>query len=247
MSPVRPGENFPYVFKAALRAAARRSRHAAPCRFATGAATPAARGLRRARRSPRPPRCSRRGLRLGAIGGPMALCRDGRTSRRPALRLRSGPCSACWRALLSTTWTSGTTGDWTRPTDRSISTSAERSDRAGKTICSPPFGRCCHVSRRPAGTMPPAGRASGPTTRRWPPAAGATRPRTLGDSGMPRPRPGARRPPEATRPRRPGPGRTSGGALHLDQVGAARQGGACATGCRTGSQSHPHKPLPHDH
>jgi tetratricopeptide (TPR) repeat protein len=40
------------------------------------------------------------------------------------------------------------------------------------------------------------------------------------------------RAPEATRPRPPGPGRTSGGALHLDQADAARPSEACATGCR---------------
>jgi hypothetical protein len=56
-------------------------------------------------------------------------------------------------------------------------------------------------------------------------------PRTLGDSGMP-PTPVAHRAPEATRPRWAGPGRTSSGALHLDQPGAARQSEACATGCQ---------------
>ncbi|GAA1626617.1 hypothetical protein GCM10009828_063370 [Actinoplanes couchii] len=39
--------------------------------------------------------------------------------------------------------------------------------------------------------------------------------------------------PEATRPRLPGPGRSSGGALHLDRADAARLGGACATGCHS--------------
>src|SRR5687767_13893560 len=44
-------EDLPYVFKAALAAAAHRSGVAAPCRFAPGAATPAARH-QRTRRSP---------------------------------------------------------------------------------------------------------------------------------------------------------------------------------------------------
>lgn len=41
----------------------------------------------------------------------------------------------------------------------------------------------------------------------------------------------SRRTPKAARPHPPGPGRTSSRALHLDQAGVARPGGACATGC----------------
>src|SRR3954453_18694047 len=47
-----------------------------------------------------------------------------------------------------------------------------------------------------------------------------------------RPGTATHRAPEATRPRPAGPGRTSGGALHLDQPDAARPSEACATGCR---------------
>src|SRR5689334_22939136 len=46
--------------------------------------------------------------------------------------------------------------------------------------------------------------------------------RALRDAGL-RPR-SSRRTPQATRLRPPGPGRTSGGALHLDQAGGLRDG-----------------------
>jgi hypothetical protein len=49
-----------------------------------------------------------------------------------------------------------------------------------------------------------------------------------------RPGSASRHAPEVTRPRPPGPGRSSGGALHLDQPDAARPSEACATGCRSG-------------
>ena len=45
------------------------------------------------------------------------------------------------------------------------------------------------MGRRAQGhKRPPAGRASGPTTRRWPPAAGATRPGPSAAPGWPQPR-----------------------------------------------------------
>ena len=80
-------------------------------------------------------------------------------------------------------------------------------------------GVCIRGRRRPASpgapsrvrraaVLPPAGRASGPTTR-------AAR-------GCGHPAEATHRTPKATRPGPPGPGRTSSGALPLDQVEQAR-------------------------
>jgi hypothetical protein len=64
-----------------------------------------------------------------------------------------------------------------------------------------------------------------------PPAAGGSAPGP-GRLRDVRPSTAPHRASEPTRPRPPDPGRTSGGALHLDQPDAARPSEACATGCR---------------
>ena len=87
----------------------------------------------------------------------------------------------------------------------------------------------CRASRRTA--MPPAGRASGPTTRTGPPAAGAP-PLDPGDSGMsgraPRPIAHRRQPDRARLVQVVRPvGRST-----WTRPSAARPSEACATGCR---------------
>ena len=101
------------------------------------------------------------------------------------------------------------------------------------------------TSATPAGQQPPPGPPRGTN-----PASGGQdlRPWTRKASGGPRANSATvgtptlrgalrerrlrppRHAPKATRPPPPGPGRSSGGALHLDQGAAARSGGTCATG-----------------
>jgi len=94
-----------------------------------------------------------------------------------------------------------------------------------------PHKRCLRRLRdlRPLRTpgMPPAARGTAPGPRH---------------SGKPQPgrRPYSRRAPKATRPRRGGQGRSSGGALHLDHPGAARQGRSL----RDGKTQTPHSARP---
>ena len=112
---------------------------------------------------------------------------------------------------------------------------ATRNRRTATATVAGPYGAYRDGRAR---AVPPAGRAAGPTTRIRPPAARAARPGPR-HSGKPR-RPLADGAPEATRPRPPGPGRSSGGALHLDQAGAARSGETCATGKPAPSRSPSH-------
>ena len=88
----------------------------------------------------------------------------------------------------------------------------------------------CGVCRHASG-----GQGLRPYDPGGPPAAGAPPldPGPLWDGRIPV----GHRTPEATRPRLPGPGHSSGGALHLDQAGAARPSEACATGCHTGTRT----------
>jgi hypothetical protein len=65
-----------------------------------------------------------------------------------------------------------------------------------------------------------------------PPAAGGSAARTPDALGSQPSVPTTRHAPQAARPRRPCPGRSSSSALHLDTGGASRQGQACATGSR---------------
>lgn len=119
---------------------------------------------------------------------------------------------------------------WTLPGRRDASPAATSAPRPGV--------RAGGAGPGQAGRQLPAPRLrrAGPPALR--PGAGLRRqgypPLDPGESGKAsRPR-AARRTPQAARPRLPGPGRTSGGALHLDQAGAARPGEACATESRSG-------------
>ena len=87
---------------------------------------------------------------------------------------------------------------------------------AGRAV---PTGLLMEERRR--GSLPPAAAATGRPAAGAPPLAPTLR--EVGASA----RSGA---PQATRLRRPGPGRSAGMALHLDPGGAARSGETCATG-----------------